>query len=95
MALNTAGLPVSDPAYQRGLKLLLATQEEDGSWYTKTRALAFQPYFDSGFPHEYDQWMSAAGTSWASMALTLALPEGGPLTASKVTPNANPVSRPH
>jgi ankyrin repeat protein len=95
VALNTAGMPVSDPAYQRGLKLLLATQEEDGSWYTKTRALAFQPYFDSGFPHEYDQWMSAAGTSWASMALTLALPEGGPLTASKVTPNANPVSRPH
>ena len=67
VALHTGGLPVSDPAYQRGIKLLLATQDEDGSWYTKTRALAFQPYFDAGFPHGYDQWMSAAvpvGPRW-------------------------------
>jgi len=68
--------------YQRGIKFLLATQHEDGSWHTKTRALSFQPYFDAGFPHGYDQWMSAAGTSWAAMALTLALPEAGPATAS-------------
>jgi hypothetical protein len=42
---------------------------------TTRRALAFQPYFDSGFPHGYNQWVSAAATSWATMALTLALPE--------------------
>jgi hypothetical protein len=30
-----------------------------------------QPYFDSGFPYAHDQWISAAGTSWASMALSL------------------------
>lgn len=83
VALQLGGLPVSDPAYQLGIKFLLTTQQEDGSWYTKTRALAFQPYFDAGFPHGYDQWMSAAGTSWAAMALTLALPEGGPPTASR------------
>jgi ankyrin repeat protein len=82
VSLQIAGLPVSDPAYQRGIKFLLATQHEDGSWHTKTRALSFQPYFDAGFPHGYDQWMSAAGTSWAAMALTLALPEAGPATAS-------------
>jgi ankyrin repeat protein len=84
VALQLGGLPVSDPAYQRGIHLLLTTQQEDGSWYTKTRALGFQPYFDAGFPHGYDQWMSAAGTSWASMALTLTLPEAGPLTASRL-----------
>ena len=84
VALHTAGLAVTDPAYQRGIQLLLATQQEDGSWFTKTRALAFQPYFDSGFPHGYDQWMSAAGTSWASMALAYTLPEGGPLKATKL-----------
>jgi ankyrin repeat protein len=83
VSLHIGGLPVSDPAYQRGVKFLLATQEEDGSWYTKTRALAFQPYFDAGFPHGYDQWMSAAGTSWAAMALTLALPESGSLAAAR------------
>jgi len=84
VALQLAGMPVSDPVYQRGIKFLLDTQQEDGSWYTRTRALAFQPYFDTGFPHEYDQWMSAAGTSWATMALTLALPQGGPLSAVRL-----------
>ena len=45
------------------------------------RALAFQPYFDFGFPHGYNQWVSAAATSWATIALTLALPEREQLTA--------------
>jgi squalene cyclase len=72
VALQTAGLSTSDPAYQRGVQFLLNTQQEDGSWYVKTRALGFQPYFDNGFPYAYDQWISAAGTSWATMALTLA-----------------------
>jgi ankyrin repeat protein len=84
VALQLGGLAVSDPAYQRGIKVLLNTQQEDGSWYTRTRALAFQPYFDSGFPHGYNQWVSAAATSWATMALTLALPEQPHLTALRV-----------
>ena len=67
-------LPASDAAYQRAVKFLLNTQQEDGSWYVKTRAMAFQPYFDAGFPHGFDQWISAAGTSWATMALSLASP---------------------
>ena len=73
-ALQTAGLPASDAAYQRAVRFLLNTQQEDGSWYVKTRAMAFQPYFDAGFPHGFDQWISAAGTSWATMALSLASP---------------------
>ena len=73
-ALQTADLPVSDAAYQRAVKFLLNTQQEDGSWYVKTRAMAFQPYFDAGFPHGFDQWISAAGTSWAIMALSQASP---------------------
>lgn len=71
VALQTAGLPVSDPAYQRGVEFLLSTQLEDGSWHVKTRALGTQPYFDNGFPHGVDQFISAAGTGWATMALTL------------------------
>jgi squalene cyclase len=73
-ALQTADLPPSDAAYQRAVKFMLNTQQEDGSWYVRTRAMAFQPYFDGGFPHGFDQWISAAGTSWATMALTLASP---------------------
>ena len=84
VALQIGGVPVSDAAYQRGVQFLLSTQQEDGSWFVRTRALAFQPYFDAGFPHAYDQWVSAAGTSWATMALTLALPETGPVTASRL-----------
>jgi hypothetical protein len=40
----------------------------------RTRAAGFQPYFDNGFPHGVDQWISAAGTSLATIALTLATP---------------------
>jgi squalene cyclase len=81
VALQTAGVPVSDAAYQRGVQYLLKTQQEDGSWYVRTRAMAFQPYFDAGFPHDFDQWISAAGTSWATMALTLASPSTPATTA--------------
>ncbi len=84
VALNAAGLATTDPAYQRGVQFLLGTQQEDGSWYVKTRALAIQPYFDAEFPHGHDQWISAAGTSWASMALTLALPPAATVRASRV-----------
>jgi hypothetical protein len=73
-ALQIAGLPASDAAYERAIQYLLNTQLEDGSWYVKSRAMAFQPYFDAGFPHAYDQWISAAGTSWATMALSQASP---------------------
>lgn len=72
VALQAAGLSVSDPAYQRGVQFLLNTQQEDGSWYVESRAAGFQPYFDNGFPYGVHQWISAAGTSWATMALTLA-----------------------
>ena len=77
-------MPVFDPAFQRGIRFLLDAQQEDGSWYVKTGALASQPAFDAGFPHGADQFMLAAGTSWAAVALTLALPERGPATASLV-----------
>ena len=83
-ALHTAGLPVSDAAYERGVQYLLRTQQEDSSWYVKTRALGFQPYFDAGFPHGHDQWISAAGTSWATMALTLASPGVRPETTARL-----------
>ncbi len=59
--------------YQRGISYLLRTQAPDGSWHVKTRSFPTQPYFESGFPYGHDQWISAAGTSWASMALTLAV----------------------
>ena len=76
-ALQVAGVPASNTAYARGIQYLLKTQQEDGSWFVQSRALAFQPYFDAGFPHGYNQWISAAGTSWAAIALSYA---SGPAT---------------
>ncbi|HUB78341.1 MAG TPA: ankyrin repeat domain-containing protein [Bryobacteraceae bacterium] len=71
-ALQIAGLPASDAAYQRAVQFLLKTQLEDGTWYVRTRALALQPYFDAGFPHGFDQWISTAATNFAIQALSQA-----------------------
>jgi len=72
VALHEGGrLPVSDAAYRRGAQFLLKTQLDDGSWHVKSRALPVQPYFESGYPHGNDQWISAAGASWAAWALAL------------------------
>lgn len=76
VALHLAGMPVSDPVYRRGIDWLLKHQDVDGSWYVPTRALAFQPWADAGFPHGYDQFISSAGTNWAAMALMTATPPG-------------------
>ena len=69
VALKAAGITGRDPAVARGVKYLLNTQLEDGSWYVRSRAIGFQPYFESGFPHGHDPWISAAATGWAVMGL--------------------------
>lgn len=67
-----AGVPVTDAGFRRGVEFLRKTQLQDGSWYVRSRSVKFQPYFDSAFPHEHDQWISAAASAWATMALSLA-----------------------
>lgn len=64
----------TDPAYRKGLEYLLRTQIEDGSWFVETRSVPIQAYFESGFPYGVHQWISAAGTAWATTALALATP---------------------
>ena len=72
-ALSAGGqMPASDPVYVKGINYLLNTQAADGSWHVKSRSIWLQPYFDSGFPYAQDQWISAAGTAWATMALSIA-----------------------
>lgn len=63
-----------DAPYRRGVRYLLNSQMEDGSWLVRTRSPSFQPYFNSDFPHGYDQFISAAASNWAVMAL---LPAAG------------------
>jgi ankyrin repeat protein/mono/diheme cytochrome c family protein len=79
VALGVAGrIPSGDPAYQRGVDYLVRTQFDDGSWYVLSRAWPFQPPFDSGFPFDKDQWISAGATAWATMAMLLTVEPSKP-----------------
>ncbi len=49
--LEEAGCDVAGQTYQRGLRYLLETQCEDGSWKVETRVKPIQVYFDNGDPH--------------------------------------------
>jgi hypothetical protein len=70
VALRQSGIiAAGDAQYQQGVRYLVQSQLEDGSWLVRTRSPSFQPYFDSDFPHGYDQFISAAASNWAVMAL--------------------------
>jgi squalene cyclase len=72
-ALSEAGVPVKQPSYQAGLKYLLSTQAPDGTWHVRSRSLVFQPYFETGYPYGRDQWISAAGAAYATLAIAAAV----------------------
>lgn len=82
-------------SWQRGVRFLLETQQDDGTWYAQRRAFPFQPTMPSGFAHGRDGWLSAAATSWAVIALTQAVPPGtkpAPANVAKEQPN-DPVKK--
>ena len=69
-ALKESGLlKAGSPQYKRGIEWLLKNQKADGSWQVKTRSKPIQKYFESGFPHGKDQFISISATCWAVMAL--------------------------
>jgi len=72
-SLHLQGVSPTSAAYRKGVEYLLRTQLEDGTWFVRSRGFAFQPYFDTGFPHGRNQFISAAATSWAAIALAYTL----------------------
>jgi len=74
-ALRAAGVSTRSRGYKRGVNYLLGTQLEDGTWLVHSRTLPTQSYFESGFPHGGDQFISAAATQWAALALLQTLPD--------------------
>jgi len=96
VALNEAGLPTTDAAWQRGIEYLLRTQAKDGSWHVVSRmhppAPVSPPYFETGHPYGHDQFISSLGESWAVMALARALRPAGksnaPTAPVKIAHNA-------
>jgi N-acyl-D-amino-acid deacylase len=74
MALRSAGLETTEPAYQKAVNYLLATQREDGAWLVETRSRPVQIFFDNGDPGGKSQFISFAATGWAVLALLDTLP---------------------
>jgi hypothetical protein len=71
---QTGQLEAPSTAYQLGLQFLLTSQQKDGSWHVTSRSRPIQKFFESGLPHEKDQFISCSGTAWATVALLQALP---------------------
>ena len=69
---EAAGLSPNHPAYSRGVAFLVKTQEPDGSWWVKSRSKPFQPYYEGGFPHFKNQFISSTASGWATTALVYA-----------------------
>lgn len=76
-ALFESGITkAEDAVYQKGMDYLLKTQDDKGAWEVTTRSFPIQPFVDSQFPpYNQDQFLSAAGSNWAVMALMNALPD--------------------
>src|SRR6266550_1531716 len=69
-ALHLSGnVPANDPVYQKGVQWLLRNQLADGSWFAPTRAVPVQPHTFESFPNGWHQFVSDAGSCWATMAL--------------------------
>lgn len=75
VALHQAGgLATTADAFRRGLRYLVNQQLPDGSWLVKTRSKPIQTYYESGYPHGTNQFISITAAGWATTALALALP---------------------
>jgi ankyrin repeat protein len=88
-ALRVAGIPTTDETYRKGVMFLLGTQYQDGAWLVKTHSFPIQRYFESGFPFGRHQWISSAGTSWATLAIADTLPDA-PATGVLVNVRPSP-----
>ncbi len=87
VALNRSShLAVDDPIYQRGIRFLINTQNEDGSWHVVSHSKPFQEYFESGFPHGVDQFISATATGWAVLALLSATAKADQTDPNRLSP---------
>jgi ankyrin repeat protein len=74
-ALNTAGgMPTTSECYRRGVRYLIRTQDDDGTWFVNKRAVPVNTFLEAGFPHGESQYISYGASCWATMALMLASP---------------------
>jgi hypothetical protein len=73
---ESGAIKPGEESYNKGIAWLLKTQDPTGAWIVQTRAYPIQPFFSSDFPpYDENQYISAAATNWASLALLDALPD--------------------
>ncbi|MEC9094917.1 MAG: prenyltransferase/squalene oxidase repeat-containing protein [Planctomycetota bacterium] len=68
--LESKEVSISDDRIHNGVDYLLDRQKSDGSWFVHSRSSPFQEYFETGFPHLEDQFISITATCWAIMTLS-------------------------
>jgi ankyrin repeat protein len=87
VALQQAGgEPVDGETFRRGVAYLLDSVGAEGAWRVGSRRRGVRrPHVETGFPFGREQFVSYAGTAWASMALSLAL-EPGPSAVLSAQP---------
>lgn len=90
--MEAAKITPEHPAVRRGLDFLRRAQLADGTWHVRSRTFTFQPPMESSFAHGKDGWISAAGTSWAVMALATSLDPSQPPPPSLVIAKAATVA---
>jgi hypothetical protein len=74
---ETGGLSGDHSAIASGCRYLIHSQLTDGTWHVVSHAKPIQVYYESGFPHGKDQFISITATGWATLALAATLPESG------------------
>ncbi len=75
--VETGQIKTTDPAYLKGIAFLLKNQYPDGSWRVISRSFPSVPFVETGFPEGDHQFISAAASNWALLALIQASERNG------------------
>lgn len=73
---ESGAIQSTDEKIQHAIQFLLKSQTSSGVWFVEARSYIIQPFVNTDFPiNDENQFISAAATSWATMALLKSLPD--------------------